>query len=332
MLIISLSWLSKNCHVKRVFLSFFPLVILLNSPAQIPDNNFKAYEQNIPGSNLHFKMVPIQAGSFLIGSPANEKNRNVNEGPQKNITLSAFWMGAYEVTRDEFDVFYKDETTSVNEDMDAITRPSPQYVDMSGGMGKEGGYPVNSMSQFGALMYCRWLYQKTGIFYRLPTEAEWEYACRAGTSTAYYFGNDSEQLDKYAWYIKNSEDKFQKVGQKLPNAWGLYDILGNVMEWTIDHYDERRYATITGTDPIVPANAFKYPKALRGGGFTETAGELRSANRFHSDPDWNKRDPQIPKSKWWLTEARWVGFRVIRPLQQPSASEINDFFKKYLGR
>lgn len=318
--------------MKRVFLSLSLLIISQHIQAQVTDNNFKPYEQTIPGSTLHFKMMPIPSGNFLMGSPVTEKNRNTNEGPQKNIKLSAFWMGAYEVTRDEFDVFYKDETTSMNEDVDAITRPSPQYVDLSWGMGKEGGYPVNSMSQFGALMYCRWLYQKTGIFYRLPTEAEWEYACRARTTTAYYFGDDVSQLDKYAWYDKNSDDKFQKVGQKLPNAWGLYDMLGNLMEWTIDHYQEDRYATITDTDPMVAANPSKYPKALRGGGFTETATELRSANRFHSDPEWNKRDPQIPKSKWWLTEARWVGFRVVRPLQQPSATEINNFFKKYLGR
>ena len=318
--------------MKQVFLAVSFLIFLKDSQAQTPDNHFKPYDQNIPGSTLHFKMVPVQSGHFLIGSPGSEKNRNNNEGPQKNIQLSAFWMGAYEVTRDEFDVFYKDETTSVNEDVDAITRPSPQYVDMSWGMGKEGGYPVNSLSQFGALMYCRWLYQKTGVFYRLPTEAEWEYACRAGTPTAYYFGDDSTQLDKYAWYLKNSDDKFQKVGQKLPNAWGLYDMLGNVMEWTIDHYYEKRYTDMTEADPMVPANTSRYPKALRGGGFTETSRELRSAKRFNSNPDWNKRDPQIPKSKWWLTEARWVGFRVVRPLQQPSATEINDFFKKYLGR
>lgn len=318
--------------MKKVFLPFLLLIFLLDSQAQYPDNNFKPYEQNIPGSTLHFKMLPINSGDFLIGSPATEKNRPANEEPQKNIHLSAFWMGAFEVTRDEFDVFYKDESTSMNEDVDAITRPSPQYVDLTWGMGKEGGYPVNSMSQLGALMYCRWLYQKTGIFYRLPTEAEWEYACRAGTRTAYYFGDDSTQLDQYAWYAKNSEDKYHKVGQKLPNAWGLYDMLGNLMEWTIDHYSEKRYDNITGADPMAEANASKYPKALRGGGFTDIAGDVRSAKRFKSDPSWNVRDPQIPKSKWWLTEARWVGFRVVRPLQQPSAAEINQFFRKYLGR
>jgi formylglycine-generating enzyme required for sulfatase activity len=304
------------------------------SIAQSGTASFNAYQQSIPGSALSFKMVPIPQGSFLIGSPSNEKGRKPDEGPQKKIQISPFWMAAYEVTRDEFDVFLKDESTSQNVDVDAITRPSPQYVDLSWGMGKEGGYPANSMSQYGALMYCKWLYQKTGIFYRLPTEAEWEYACRAGSTTRYFFGDDSTQLAKYAWFEQNSDDKFQKVGQKLPNPWGLYDMLGNVLEWTLDHYEENRYSGLIDnvTDPMVAPNSAKYPKALKGGGFTEASGELRSAQRFHSDPSWNQRDPQIPRSKWWLTEARSVGFRIIRPLIAPSKSAVEQFFKQYIGK
>ncbi len=294
--------------------------------------DFSTYSQKIPNSSLSFKMVPVKAGSVLLGSPATEPKRMQDEGPQKNIRLSAFWMGAYEVTRDEFDVFYKDETTSMNEDVDAITRPSAQYVDLSWGMGKEGGYPVNSMSQYAALMYCRWLYKKTGIFYRLPTEAEWEYACRAGSTSAFYFGDDSTQLGDNAWYEKNSENKFHKVGEKKPNAWGLYDMLGNVMEWTMDHYDAKAYTTLAGTDPMVSYSPKKYPKSLRGGGFISQANEMRSAKRFPSDPEWNKRDPQIPKSKWWLTDGSFVGIRVVRPLQQPSAEQINQFYQTYLGQ
>ncbi len=302
--------------------------------AQSSKENFQSYQQSIPGSSLQFKMVPIQAGSFLMGSPTNEKNRQEEEGPQKKINISAFWMSETEVIRDVFDVFLKDEKTSQNIAVDAITRPSPQYVDLSWGMGKEGGYPANSMSQYSAIMYCRWLYQKTGIFYRLPTEAEWEYACRAGTTTSYFFGNDSKQLNDYAWFIDNSEEKYQKVAQKKPNLWGLYDMLGNLLEWTLDHYDEKLYASLPNNaiDPIAPPKALvKYPKTLRGGSFEETAFELRSATRFHSDPTWNKRDPQIPKSKWWLTEARGVGIRLVRPIKQPSETEANQFFKNYLG-
>jgi formylglycine-generating enzyme required for sulfatase activity len=316
--------------VKQIAFLFSSISFCIISIAQ--STNFSAYTQPIPGSPLSFKMVPINSGTVLLGSPQAERNRATDEGPQKNIRLSAFWMAAFEVTRDEFDVFYKDETTSMNDDVDAITRPSPQYVDLSWGMGKEGGYPVNSMSQYGALMYCRWLYKKTGFFYRLPTEAEWEYACRAGTNTTYYFGNDSTQLGDYAWYEKNSDTKFHKVGEKKPNAWGLYDMLGNVMEWTMDHYEPNGYASLNSADPMVAFNAKKYPKVLRGGGFGSAANELRSAKRHHSDPVWNRRDPQIPKSKWWLTEANYVGIRVVRPLVQPSAEQIEKFYQTYLGQ
>ena len=319
--------------MKKLIIFIFCIILSYYLSAQTAVD-FAVYKQPIPGSSLSFTMVPIPAGKFTIGSPSTEKNRETTEGPQHTIQLSPFWMGAYEVTRDEFDVFLKDDATSLNVDVDAITRPSPQYIDFSQGMGKEGGFPANSMSQYSALMYCRWLYQKTGVFYRLPTEAEWEYACRAGTSTVYYFGNDATLLSQYAWFGTNSSDKFQKVGQKLPNAWGLYDMLGNLMEWTLDHYSETRYNDLLDNvkDPVVAVNTYRYPKALRGGSYAEAAGDLRVAKRFKSDPEWNRRDPQIPKSKWWLTEAAWVGFRIIRPQVQPTAEKADQFFKQYLGK
>ena len=316
--------------MKSIFISFLLLLIFYSNNAQNNTSAFTTYQQKIDGSTLSFKMTPIQAGKFIMGSKATEKNRKADEGPQKEIQVAAFWMGAYEVTRDELDVFLKDESTSQNITDDAITRPSAQYVDLSWGMGKEGGYPANSMSQRTAIMYCRWLYEKTKIFYRLPTEAEWEYACRAGTQTVYYFGNDPALLSKHAWYAKNSEDKFHKVGLKLPNPWGLYDMLGNLMEWTLNHYTPNAYVNYKSIDSVPVANSKKYPKSVRGGGFSETAIELRSANRLYSDPVWNKRDPQIPKSKWWLTEAKNIGIRLVRPMAQPSEQEINEFFKTYL--
>jgi formylglycine-generating enzyme required for sulfatase activity len=322
--------------MKKRLLTIIILLLFGNrhSIAQKNTSTFITYEQSIPGSTMHFKMMPIQAGSFMMGSNTTEKNRNADEGPQKKINISAFWMSAHEVTRDVFDLFYNDQTTSQNNDVDAVTRPSAQYVDLTWGMGKEGGYPVNSMSQMAALMYCRWLYTKTGIFYRLPTEAEWEYACHAGSNTAYSFGNDASQLSKYAWYADNSENKFHKVGQKLPNAWGLYDMLGNVSEWTLDHYNEKileRLSTNT-TDPLADVVSSKYPKVLKGGGYGDDAAHLRVATRIKSDPSWNKRDPQIPKSKWWLTEGAQVGFRIVRPLKPVTPEEANAFYKKYIGK
>ena len=302
--------------------------------AQDSSKTFSAYKFVIPGSALQSSMVPISGGSFFMGSSSTEKNRKSDEGPQRKITIKPFWMGAFEVSRDEFDVFFHDNNTSENSTVDAITRPSPQYIDFSLGMGKEGGYPVNSLSQYAALMYCRWLYNKTSIFYRLPSEAEWEYACRAGSTTTYFFGNDEADLEKYAWYKNNSANKFHQVGLKLPNAWGLYDILGNLCEWTLDHYDEKRLLNWKeNTDSVfVSYNKARYPKVLRGGGFQDEAGQLRSANRFQSDPSLNRRDPQIPKSKWWLTDAPAIGFRIVRPREQPSAEEVTEFFKQYLGR
>ena len=295
-------------------------------------NEFGSYEEKIPGSTIKFKMAPIAAGSFKLGSPQTEKGRKTDEGPQQEVKLSAFWMGTHEVTYDEFLLFFDDENTSRNSEVDAVTRPTPQYIDLSWGMGKQGGFPVNSMSQYTAMMYCQWLYKKTGHFYRLPTEAEWEYACRAGTTTTYYFGNDAKQLKDYAWFADNSKDKYQKTGQKKPNAWGLYDMLGNVAEWVLDQYDEKYYNGLTKSvqDPSNPP-ATRYPKSVRGGGYMDKAVALRCASRSQSDPSWNKRDPQIPKSKWWLTDGMAVGFRVVRPLKQPSPEEIESFYKKYLS-
>ena len=323
---------------KKALLIFIFSLSIYAKPIIAQQNNnqtdtvsFINYSQKITGSNLSFKMAPIPAGIFTMGSNEKEKGRGQDEGPQKEIKLEAFWMSTYEVTRDELDVFLKDETNSQNVNVDAITRPSPQYVDLSWGMGKEGGYPANSMSQRTALMYCKWLYEKTKVFYRLPTEAEWEYACKAGTKTVYFFGNEEKDLDKYAWYEKNSSNTFHKVGQKLPNPWGLYDILGNITEWTLDHYDPTAFEKVSNQQLTIAPNEAKYPKTLKGGSYLDAAIDLRSAKRFHSDPIWNRRDPQIPKSKWWLTEAKQVGIRLVRPLHTPSEEEINQFFKSYLN-
>jgi len=127
--------------------------------AQQP-KEFKAYQQQVPGSSVTFSMTPIQAGTFTMGSPPNEKGRGPDEGPQKKLAISAFWMGTHEVTHDEFWVYFNDESITRNTDVDAITRPTAQYIDLSWGMGKQGGFPFNSMSQRTALMYCRWLFKK----------------------------------------------------------------------------------------------------------------------------------------------------------------------------
>ena len=319
----------------RKLLTISAAILLVSiSNGQSTPANFTNYEQSIPGSAYKTKMVAIPGGSFTIGSSAGEKHRRPDEGPQKKVSVSPFWMSALEVTRDEFDVFYKDETTVLNSEVDAVTRPSAQYIDLTWGMGKEGGFPANSKQQFTALMYCRWLYKKTGVFYRLPTEAEWEYACRAGTTTTYFFGDDPKDLDKYAWFKDNSEGKYQKTGTKQPNPWGLYDMLGNVAEWTLDQYDPKSFEKIAdnSTDPSVPVSPETYPKVLKGGSYWDDAAAVRPASRLASDLEWNKRDPQIPQSRWWLTDAPNVGFRILRPAKQPSPQEAEDFYKLHLGQ
>lgn len=307
-------------------------IAVLTTFAQNPGDKktFSSYTTTIPGTTVDFKMVTVPAGNFMMGNNEKDPQHKPDESPQQKVTITAFWMCEHEVTFDEFELFYEDQSLSVNSDVDAVTRPTPQYIDFSLGMGKQGGFPVNSLSQHSAMMYCKWLYKKTGKFYRLPTEAEWEYACRAGTSSTYYFGDDSTQLAQYAWYKTNSENKFKKVMQKKPNAWGLYDMLGNVSEWVLDQYDENYFTTIgaNATNPLIPP-ASRYPKTIRGGGFDEQAGMLRCAARNKSLALWNRRDPQIPKSKWWLTDAGNVGFRIVSPLEQPTPEEAEIFYKKY---
>jgi formylglycine-generating enzyme required for sulfatase activity len=323
--------LKKMVMLKNNICSILVTLMLGLTASAQTEKAFDPYTVKVPGSEVSFNMLPIPAGTFLMGSPASETGRSADEGPQKEIQLSAFWMGEKEVTHDEFLVFFNDETLTRNSDVDAVTRPTSQYIDLSWGMGKQGGFPFNSMSQRTALMYCRWLYKKTGTFYRLPTEAEWEYACRAGATTAYPFGNDSSAIGEYAWFAGNSENKYHKTGSKKPNAWGLYDMLGNVAEWTLDQYSDKYFEQAAAKDPFTEP-ATRYPKTLKGGGFSTTAGMMRSAARFKSDASWNKRDPQIPKSKWWLTDAAAIGFRIVSPVTQPSAEEAEQFYTKYLSK
>ena len=310
-----------------LFISVFSCAV----QAQTASQKFAAYQQAIPGTAVKISLVPVQGGTFTMGSGNAEKGKQNNEGPAKKVGVSPFWIGAYEVTFEEYDAFFKDEMFSRNETADAITRPSPPYIDLTLGMGKEGGFPANSMSQYGALMFCRWLYNKTGVFYRLPTEAEWEYASRAGANTAYPFGSDTAGLSNYAWYKENSDNKYQITGLKAPNKWGIYDMPGNVAEWTLDQYEENYFEKM-GTapnDPLIAPTA-RHPRTVKGGSFQDEAMELRSAARSKSNLDWNRRDPQIPRSRWWNADAPFIGFRIVRPQQQPAAAEIDKFFTDYI--
>lgn len=282
----------------------------------------KTYVQKIPGTDRVFTMVGIPAGKFTLGSKSILAD--TDEAPTADVELSAFWMCNHEVTFGEWDAYFKDQSVPQVKNMDGITRATPQYIDLTWGMGREPNHPANSMSQQAALMYCKWLYSKTGIFFRLPTEAEWEYACKANEKSI-----DPGTLSDVAWFADNSENKFHLVMEKKPNAWGLFDMLGNLSEWTLDQYDPQYYATITNKNPVTTPGP-RYPRTVRGGSYMDASNQLRCTNRIASDPKWNQRDPQIPKSRWWMTDGMFVGFRVVRPAKQPSAEEIEQFYRQYL--
>jgi formylglycine-generating enzyme required for sulfatase activity len=298
-------------------------------------DEFDPYTELIPGTDVSFDMIPIPEGKFTIGSPENAEFHQDDEGPQKEVNISPFWMGKVEVSWDMYDLFAYQEMelqaaqakgVEISEAVDAVARPTPPYLDMSFGMGKDG-YPAICMTQYAAQMFCKWLTAKTGHFYRLPTEAEWEYACRAGTTTSYYFGDDPAQLEEYAWYYENTVGGYEKTGTKKPNPWGLYDMHGNVAEWTSDQYIPDYYAQLENgaKDPGNKPTEL-YPRTTRGGSWDDDAEALRSAARLPSNPRWKQQDPQIPKSRWWHTDARFVGFRLVRPLNPPSPSAIEAYW------
>lgn len=299
---------------------------------------FKRYAEKIPGSDITIDMVPINGGTFLMGSPSTEKGHNGDEGPQKEVKVNSFWMGAYEITWDQYSQFLNEKAGNTKPRevtlkdgskimVDGVTTATLMYIDMSFGMGRQG-FPAINMTQHAAMMYAKWLFAKTGHFYRLPTEAEWEYACRAGSKTAYYFGNDPKELDKYAWFNGNSGPGYKKVGTKAPNAFGLYDMHGNVSEWTADQYHADYFKKLKGKpsgDPYFKPTTL-YPRAVRGGSWMDDALELRSSKRKGSSNIWKQRDPQMPKSIWWLTDAPFVGFRLVRPKEMPSKEEIEKYW------
>lgn len=293
---------------------------------------------SIPGSTVQINMIAIPTGSFLMGSPVSEANRKEDEGPQVEVKISGFFISETEVTWDLFELFTDKEKRAaliyssdvIKAKADAIIKPSTPYLDPSYGMGKYG-FPATSMTQYAALSFCKWLSELTGEFYRLPTEAEWEYACKAGTNTAYSFGNDVSLLSQYAWSFENSDEKYHPVKTKKPNPWGLYDMHGNVMEWTLDQYQADFYSTLgtSASSPWRQPNKL-LPRTARGGSWDESAPVLRSSARTSSNPSWQRRDPQIPKSFWWCSDAPFVGIRLVKPVNPPSKEDQEAFWSLVL--
>jgi formylglycine-generating enzyme required for sulfatase activity len=306
------------------------LVAIVAAPARAEDpvppqpQAHRNYTETIPGTSVRFDMVAIPGGTFRMGSPPDEKGRGGDEGPQHPVAIRPFWMGKLEISWDEYNEFRKGGFVSnktnaeaLARNPDAITRPTPPYPDETRGYGKEG-YPAIGVSHHAAMEYCYWLSKKTGKTYRLPTEAEWEYACRAGTTTAYSFGNDPKDLDRYAWFVGNSNETPHPVGRKAANRWGLHDMEGNVAEWCIDLYRKDAYTSYSldrpTLGPVILPTAALYPHVARGGSWDDPPSLCRSAARCGSRPEWNAMDPH--GSIWWVWDADFVGFRIVRPVEE----------------
>lgn len=294
----------------------------------------------IPGTEMTVSLVGIPAGSFRMGSPASEAGRDEDEGPPHAVTLPAFWMTSVEITHDQyapfrFENFDTDAGPGGSEgfDVDAVTRPSPPYEDPSHGMGGDG-HAVTGMTRWNALQFARWLSEKTGRLFRLPTEAEWEYACRSGEGGAWGPIADADQLTAVAWLEATAEGAVHPVASLAPSRWGLYDMHGNVAEWVMDGYAADAYAGRASDSPAVAPMAGLVTRGrglVRGGAFDDGPAEARCAARHPESRAWKRRDPQIPKSRWWNTDSPHVGFRLVSPAESLAMDEIRAYWEALLG-
>ncbi len=316
---------------------------------QVPGGWMVAYEETIPGTDVGFRMIPVPGGNFRMGSVDGEEGRSSDEGPAFEVAVLPFWIGEHEVTWAEYkrymaacDLFIAMHSAKIRpiddaNRADAVTAPSNLYDPTTTFTnGEEPNLPAVSMTQFAARQYTKWLSRLTGRFYRLPAESEWEYACRAGSDTPFSCGG-GDDLEAFAWFADNADDTTHPVGEKKPNAFGLYDMHGNAAEWVVDELVAGGYAMPAALDqPVAAAVAIQwperlYPRVLRGGAYYDEASECRSAARRGSrdaggtpdDPDWKDVDPNFPKSPWWYTEepALGVGMRLVRPFAEPELEE-----------
>ena len=289
--------------------------ILLICAAFGQNTNGVNYVEIVDGSDLQINMVYLSGGEYVMGSPAKERGRKKDAGPRHTVSLSPFWISSYEITWDLYELFLNNVNQKrvqnrgpINLDIDGVSSAKMPYVNHN-----QLGHPVINITQYGASQFCKWLTAKTGNYYRLPTEAEWEFACRSSTETTYSFGNSGRKINQFGWYKKNSGGKLQKIGLKRPNGYGLYDMHGNAAEWVLDSYDPEAYIKRkkAAHNPMVRMKAL-YPRVVRGGSYKDSLSKVRSSSRGFSSKRWKQRDPQVPKSLWWHTNAKHVGFRIVR--------------------
>ena len=299
------------------------------------------YTATIPGTEIEFSMEPVPGGTFQMGS----EDANDDAQPCFKVKLEPFWIAKHEITWVEYKRYMQMEKAIkalqetgvrvVNEEnkIDAVTSPSALYdPSFTYDAGQEPGQAAATITQFAAKQYTKWLSLSDGNFYRLPYESEWEYACRAGTDTKFYFGDDEDELEEHAWFENNSGEERHEVGELKPNPWGLYDMYGNVSEWVLDQYSEEGYVQAKDAEEgktFTLAEAFHSPteldpRAIRGGSFLDDSELCNSFARFPSNyEEWRNTDPNWPKSPWWFTDepATGVGFRIVRQLTPATRDE-----------
>lgn len=250
--------------------------------AQPPATTPRApFDERIPNTTESFRMIPIPGGTI-------EQTRS--DGTVEVVEIPPLWFSETELTWDIYDVYVYQLDEAEAGDADAISRPSKPYIPPDRGFG-HGGYPAISMTRHAAEQFCVWLSARTGKRYRLPTGDEWEYAARAGAGSAYAFGDDAARVDEFAWFAGNTSRKTEPVKRKKPNAWGLFDMHGNVAEWVTDAGESKAVA--------------------RGGSYLDGPEALTLESVKRQDFSWNSSDPQIPKSTWWLADCGFVGIRLV---------------------
>lgn len=310
-----------------------------------PVTKFADFTEQVPTTSITISMKAIPGGTFLMGSQKGEKFSQPDEQPQRKVSVSAFYMAETEITWDQYWAFYaqtmsegrtppsKIYANNSRPDVDAVSGPTPPFgmPDQGWGMGKR---PAITMTHYAAETFCQWLSLKTGKKYRLPTEAEWEYAARGGTETPYFFEGkpanfsntgfwrrffsaDTTAINGYIIYANNSKSRTQEPSRVKPNPFGLKNMLGNVLEYCSDWYAEDAYSQMQdgAKDPKGPASGTEY--VVRGGCYADDAANVRCASRAHTEYDkWLKTDPQNPKSIWWFSDMKGIGFRVVCELPQ----------------
>ena len=243
-------------------------------------DTLEPYEEQITETLSTFKMRPVPGGAVTIESEEGERT----------VEVGSFWIARTEVRWAPYKVFmYGQDQKDGGEGVDAVSRPTNAlaYIAAHFGGPKEG-HPARAMTRKAARNYARWLTQKTGHEYRLPTAAEWIHACRSGMS------GRMGALGKYAWHEDNSEGGTHPVGSKASDALGVHDLLGSLSEWTYTPSREKR-------------------QVLRGGSYQTKRSKVECSARIKEKTQaWKQTDPQLPKSKWWFSDAPFVGFRVVR--------------------